>query len=106
MRRNGLRKKETRRRALLSGGVLCVLLVVVTGPVTHACADGGIDVNCYSQQGAGDSVGEVTVYDTARASATCNAVYYDCHEECVGCFIDSDYSETVCADASGRLFLK
>jgi hypothetical protein len=106
MRRKGVQEEETRRRALFWGSVLCVLLVVVTGLITRAYADGGINVNCYSQQGSGDSVGEVTVYDTTKAAATCNAVYYDCHEECVGCFIDSDYSETVCADTSGRLFLK
>jgi hypothetical protein len=106
MRRKGPRKEETRRRALFWGSVICALLIVVVGAVAHVYADGGIDINCYSQQGSGDSLGEVTVYDTSHAAAACNSVYYDCHGECVGCFIDSDYSETVCADTAGRLFLK
>jgi hypothetical protein len=108
MKGNRRQENEKHCTALFSRSIICVLLVVVMGFMAQAYADdgGGINVNCYSQQGSGDSVGEVTVYEASQATATCNSVYYDCQGQCLGCFIDSDYSDTVCANAAGQLFLK
>ncbi len=54
----------------------------------------------------GNYVGDVTVPDPENAGRICNSLYGECGGKCKGCFADSDITEDVCYDETGRKFLK
>ncbi len=93
-------------KALFRRGIIFLTLVAVLGLFGQAFADESITVSCYNLQKSEIPVGNVVVYDTSQAAGACNSMYYDCKGRCVGCFTDSDYTDTVCITASGRMFLK
>jgi hypothetical protein len=93
-------------KALLLLGIWTVAVLSAVGFIVPALAENGVSVSCYNIQKSEHPLGNVAVYDTSQAAKACNSVYYDCKGNCVGCFSDSDYLDTICIDIRGTIFLK
>lgn len=82
-----------------------VLIVVLCAGLTFGRDDEDVAVSCYL--GTHDQYGEVgtiDVFNPARnAVGLCNAIYWDCNNQCWACWTDSE-GEAVCKDISGRQF--
>jgi hypothetical protein len=91
---------------MLLRGVAAAAIIAAAGFASQTFGDAGVSVTCYNLQKSEHPVGSVVAYDTSRAAAACNSVYYDCRGRCVGCFSDSDYLDVVCVDTRGTIFLK
>jgi hypothetical protein len=66
-----------------------------------------ITVSCYKgNPDDGNYIGNLTVPDPENAVQGCNSLYSDCQGKCDGCFVDSDITEDVCYDKSGKKYLK
>ena len=84
---------------MLLMGAQTVFIVVV-------CAEESIEADCYIK--VDDDyvpVGNVDIFDAAKAASTCNSVYMDCKGKCIGCYLDEDDDE-YCYDSAGRKFQK
>ena len=66
-----------------------------------------ISVTCYfGNPNDGRSVATIMIQGSTSAGPSCNAMFYDCKGRCFGCFSDSDLSQDICVDSSGRKFLR
>jgi hypothetical protein len=95
--------------AAVKAAVLIVtFLFAATAPDKPVPAqDENITVSCYKGNAEeGNYIGDLTETTPENAGQDCNSLYYDCQGECLGCFPDSDFTEDVCYDNTGRKFLK
>ncbi len=95
--------------AIVRAAVLIVTFVVAAiAPANPAYPqDENITVSCYKGNPEdGNYIGDLTAQTPEIAGRSCNSLYADCQGECQGCFPDSDITEDVCYDKSGRKFLK
>ena len=69
-------------------------------------AEESITVFCYvGDISDNEEVGEIEVFDTAKATITCNNVYNDCKWQCTGCYLSEESGE-ICIDKKGKEFAK
>ena len=69
-------------------------------------AEENITVTCYVGDPSDyEEVGEIEVFNTAKATSTCNTVYNDCKGQCTGCYL-SDEAGEICIDKNGKEFAK
>jgi len=94
--------------AVRAAVMIVAFFVAATAPLRPAYTqDESFDVSCYKgNTDMGNYVGNLTVNTPQNAGQDCNSTYYDCQGKCLGCFPDSDFTEDVCYDDSGRKFLK
>ena len=85
-------------------GMLLVLLIMMTSISSYA--EESITVSCYVGDPSDyEEVGEIEVFNTAKATSTCNTVYNDCKGQCTGCYLSDDAGE-ICIDKKGKEFAK
>jgi hypothetical protein len=66
-----------------------------------------VTVSCYKgNPNNGTYIGDLTVPAAEDAARGCNSLYADCQGNCDGCFSDSDITEDVCYDKSGKKYLE
>ncbi len=74
--------------------------------IAAAYAEESIEATCYIK--VDDDympVGDVDIFDAARAAVTCNSLYMDCKGQCIGCYLDENDDE-YCYDNAGGKFQK
>ncbi len=104
-----MNRLEKKTRVSVKAAVLIVtFLVAAAAQVKPAYAYGEVvSVSCYKGNPEdGNYIGDLTAQTPEIAGRSCNSLYADCQGECQGCFPDSDITEDVCYDKSGRKFLK
>jgi hypothetical protein len=92
-----------------------IVLAVATALVEPAFALGEsptqiqeetIVVSCFKGNlDAGNYIGNLTITTPQNAGQRCNSAYYDCQDECLGCFTDNQ-GHQVCYDNEGRKLAK
>ena len=86
--------------------VRMLLLLFIMMISISSYAEESITVSCYAgDPSESEEVGEVEVFNTAKATSTCNSVYNDCKGKCTGCYL-SDESGEICIDKKGKEFAK
>jgi hypothetical protein len=98
--------KRTPSFDLRRGSLFVALLAMVGVLVPASFADKGISVSCFTHTGPGGYVGSAMVFDVSMAAQACNSMYATCKGECIGCFADLDYVNSICVDKVGNKFLK
>jgi hypothetical protein len=69
-------------------------------------AEESITVTCYVGDPSDyEEVGEIEVFNTAKATSTCNKIFNDCKGQCTGCYL-SDETGEICIDKKGKEFAK
>jgi hypothetical protein len=82
---------------------ICLFIVVF---VTSVYASDGTEIYCYTGNAPDyEYIGTVEVFKIDAAPSTCNNVYYNCQESCIGCYINVESIE-ICTDKDGNQFAK
>jgi hypothetical protein len=86
--------------------VRMLLLLFIMMISISSYAEESITVSCYvGDPSDNEEVGEIEVFNTAKATSTCNTIFNDCKGQCTGCYL-SDESGEICIDKKGKEFAK
>lgn len=103
-------KKKCRavfQAAFLVGTFVVTVISCANAANTSITFSEALTVSCFQGNPEdGSYVGDITVPNPESASQVCNSLYGECRGKCRGCFSDSDITEDVCYDETGRIFLK
>jgi len=84
--------------------ILLPLFIIMISISSYA--EESITVSCYvGDPSDNEEVGEIEVFNTAKATSTCNKIYNDCKGQCTGCYL-SDEAGELCIDKKGKEFAK
>jgi hypothetical protein len=84
--------------------MLLVLFIMTISISSYA--EESITVTCYVGNPSDyEEVGEIEVFNTAKATSTCNSTFNDCKGQCTGCYL-SDEAGEICIDKKGKEFAK
>ena len=84
--------------------MLLILFIMMISISSYA--EESITVSCYvGDPSDNEEVGEIEVFNTAKATSTCNTIFNDCKGQCTGCYL-SDESGEICIDKKGKEFAK
>ena len=84
--------------------ILLPLFIIMISISSYA--EESITVSCYvGDPSDNEEVGEIEVFNTAKATSTCNKKFNDCKGQCTGCYL-SDESGEICIDKKGKEFAK
>ena len=83
--------------------LICFFMLVL---FTSVLASEDTEIYCYTVNPPDYVyIGTVEVFKVADATSTCNIIYYNCHEKCIGCYINPESIE-LCIDKNGNQFVK
>ena len=86
--------------------VRMLLLLFIMMISISSYAEESITVSCYvGDPSDNEEVGEIEVFNTAKATSTCNTIFNDCKGQCTGCYL-SDESGEISIDKKGKEFAK
>lgn len=92
---------------MITFAVTVILGVKAADTLVSVSYSESVRVSCFKgNPDDGTYVGDVTVPDPDNAGKICNSLYGECRGQCMGCFADSDITEDVCYDETGKKFLK
>lgn len=103
---------DGRTKTTVMADLVAVMVIAVAFsamvPVKPAQAyDEATTVSCYvGNPEDGNYVGDLTLPDPENSGRECNSLYAECQGECSGCFSDSDITQDICYDSTGKKFLQ
>jgi hypothetical protein len=84
--------------------ILATFILLVFSSALHSTES--TTINCYRVDSTNYIyLGDIQIIHLINAGATCNSVYNDCDERCVGCYINAESLE-ICIDKNGQQFQK
>ena len=101
----GVNFLDVTKHASISMAVVATVLLMLGAaiPPEHAYSqDEALTVSCYKgNNDEGNYIGELSVNNRLNAARDCNLTYEDCKGQCLGCIVDSNFSQ-VCYDKEGK----